>query len=279
MFIAEIGINHNGDIKIAKKLIDMAKRAKVDVVKFQKRDIDICIPNGIGDKLRQTPWGEMSYKEYKLKIEFSKKEYDFIDKYCKKINMKWTASVWDIPSLEFICTYDIPFIKIPSACITDCALLNEARKKGKPIIISTGMSTGEEVRNAVNILSKSNLTILHCNSSYPANDNELDLRVINTLKKMFPSELHPLIKIGYSGHEQGIMPSIIAKALGAEVIERHITLDKDMWGTDQKASLVEEELTELISSLNNMECWLGKDIFMVYNSENLVKSKLRRTIS
>ena len=271
MFIAEIGINHNGDIELAKKLIKMAKNSGADVVKFQKRDVDTCVPPDMRDILKRTPWGEMTYIVYKKRLEFSKNEYNIIDEFCSQTGIKWTASVWDIQSLKFISSYNVPFIKIPSACITDAMLLQKVKKVRKPVIISTGMSTLKEINKSVKILSKCDLTILHCNSSYPAEDNELDLNVIKTLKRMYPKH-----KIGYSGHERNIYACIIAKTLGAEVIERHITLDKNMWGTDQAASLNELELTELVEGLKKTPIWLGKNNIQIYDSELKVRNKLRR---
>lgn len=271
MFIAEIGINHNGDIELAKRLIKMAKDAGADVVKFQKRDIDICVPVNMRNLARQTPWGEMSYIDYKRKLEFSKNEYVLLDAYCRHLGIKWTASVWDTPSLEFIASFLIPFIKIPSASITDINLLRAVRNYDLPVVMSTGMSTLHEIKKAVHILSNCDLTILHCNSSYPTTDTELDLKAIETLKRLFPKQ-----KIGYSGHEKGIYATIAAKVLGAEVIERHITLDKSMWGTDQGASLNGDELCELIRVLNKIPSWLGDNKIKVYKSEMIVKEKLRR---
>ncbi|MFW6007783.1 MAG: N-acetylneuraminate synthase family protein [archaeon] len=284
MFIAEIGINHNGNLDIAKKLIYEAKNAGVDVVKFQKRNPDVCVPEERKNDIKGTPWGTMTYLEYKKKIEFEKKEYDEIDKYCKEIGIKWTASVWDLDSLNFILQYNIPFIKIPSACITDKELLIKTKESKMPVIISTGMSTQQEVNEALKILQYTNLTVMHCNSSYPSKENELDLNVIkewanvSTIidKDSSEIEIKSNFKIGYSGHEEGIMPTIIAKSLGAEVIERHITLDKNMWGSDHKASLDINELKELINYLNKIPIWLGKDEINVYPSEEKIKQKLRR---
>jgi len=271
MFIGEIGINHNGNIELAKKIIDMAKRAGVDVVKFQKRNPDLCVPKEQKNKIKDTPWGRMTYIEYKHKIEFGKDEYDEIDRYCKDNQILWTASVWDVDSLDFILQYDVPFIKIPSACITDLELLTRVKGANKPVIISTGMSTEQEIEKAVNILDNVDLTIMHCNSSYPANDNELDLRVICTLKKKFLWH-----KIGYSSHDLGIGACIVAKVLGAEVIEKHITLDKTMWGSDQKISLEFDELSELIQYLKRIPVWLGDNVIKVYDSEKKIRNKLRR---
>lgn len=271
MFIAEVGINHNGSLDIAMKLIDIAKKSGADVVKFQKRNLDKSIPQNQRNVIRDTPWGKMTYFEYKKRLEFEKEEYDKIDEYCKEIGIKWSASVWDVDSLQFIAQYDIPFVKMPSACITDIELLKEIRKYSLPIIMSTGMSSKEEVCQAIDLLGGCDLTIMHCNSSYPADDNELDLNTIKKLKEMFPQ-----YKVGYSGHEKGILPTILAKTLGAEVLERHITLDKSMWGTDQRASLEPQELVELVSSLENIEVWLGKSEIKCYSSEEKVKKKLRR---
>lgn len=271
MFIAEIGINHNGNIEIARSLISMAKRAGADVVKFQKRSADASVPISMRDVMRQTPWGEMSYMEYRRKLEFGRKEYEIIDSYCRYLGIEWSASVWDIKSLEFILQYNIPFIKIPSACITDMCLLSRVRRSKKPVIISTGMSTLSEIKLAVKMLSGTDLTILHCNSSYPNKDNEINLNVIKTLKKMFLKH-----KVGYSGHEEGINASLLAGAFGAEVIERHITLDKTMWGSDQKFSLDERELTELICGLKQIPVWMGKYKIQVHDSELEARMRLRR---
>jgi len=270
LFIAEIGINHNGDIKIVKEIIDMCVLAKVDYVKFQKRNPDVCVPDKEKFKLKNTPWGEMTYIEYRKKLEFSEKEYDEIDSYCRSKNIKWFASVWDIDSLKFIIKYDVDFIKIPSAKITDYDLLNAVALLKIPVIISTGMSTEKQIDDAVNILNNCDLTIFHCNSSYPADDKELNLKYIVKLK-----EKYPFTKIGYSGHEEGISACIVAKTLGAEVFERHVTLSRSMWGTDQAASLVYDELYKLVRDLKKVDVWIGDGIKKVYESEKLVMSKLR----
>ena len=183
-FIAEIGINHNGDIQNALKLIEASKFAGCDAVKFQKRTPEIATPKSTWNNLRETPWGKMKYIDYKKKIEFGKKEYDIIDKFSKKIGILWTASCWDIPSIRFIEKYKVKFHKVPSACITDLNLLREYKKTKKPIIISTGMSTEKQIKKAVNTLSQKNLSILHCNSSYPAQNHQLNLRYIEKLKKI-----------------------------------------------------------------------------------------------
>jgi len=269
--IAEIGINHNGDIDLAKKLIDAAYVTGWDCVKFQKRTPEICIPDGQKNKLRQTPWGEMKYIDYKHKIEFKKYEYDLIDQYCKSKSMNWTASVWDLPSLDFILNYKIPFIKIPSAHLTNLELIEKTAKTKIPIIISTGMSTLGEIDNAYNLIIKhnSNLVIMHCNSTYPAPPEELNLKVIETLNQRYNSI------IGYSGHEYDVGPTVIAAALGAKVIERHITLDHNMWGTDQKSSLEIDGMDKLIRRLSMIESIIGDGEKKLSPSEIKVKSRLR----
>lgn len=272
-FIAEIGINHNGDINIAKEMIKMAKEVGADCVKFQKRTPELCVPELQKNTLRETPWGEMTYLEYKKRIEFEKEEYDEIDRYCKEIGIHWTASVWDIPSVEFIAKYNVPFIKVPSACITDIALLKEVKKVFGAVAISTGMSTKEEILAAIQCLDKSLLMLMHCNSSYPSKDNELDLLLINKLKEI--SNNWPLV--GYSGHEEGYIPTIVAVSLGAKCVERHITLDKNMWGTDQKCSLDRKELEFLIPELKKIKTYLGQgNVFHVYESEKQIREKLRK---
>lgn len=276
MFIAEIGINHQGDYEIAKQLIDAAKRAGADVVKFQKRNPDVCIPEKLKNTTKDSIFGVMNYLEYKKRIEFDKSVYDKIDKYCKEINMPWTASIWDKDSLEFIMQYDVPFIKIPSALLTDIDLLKEVNKYKKPVIISNGMSYETDVMAAVDILKDCPLSILCCNSTYPTtNYEEMELSLIPIYKQRYP-----FAKIGYSGHELGILPSIVAYSMGAEIIERHITLDKNMKGADHKASLEPNEMEELIKDMKLIDkmrsgllsTHLGK---VPYKSELIAKKKLR----
>lgn len=271
MFIADIGINHNGDINIAKELIKQAKICGVDVVKFQKRNPDICVPEDQKNIVKNTIFGTMKYIDYKKKIEFGKEEYDEIDRYCKEIGIRWTASVWDIDSLNFLMNYDVPFIKIPSACITDFELLKAINKTGKYVIISTGMSTMQEIQNAVKIFNNaSDISILQCNSSYPSSEYELDVAFIPKLKEIFGCS------VGYSGHEIGYLPTLIARAAGASIIERHITLDKTMKGTDHLASLDIYDLKECIQKLRYVDRILGFPYKIVYDSEIPVKNKLRR---
>jgi len=270
-FIAEIGINHNGNIQNALKLIESAKLAGCDAVKFQKRSPEICTPKSQWDILRETPWGKIKYIEYKKKIEFGKKEYDLIDKFCKKMDILWTASCWDEESVKFIEKYKVKFHKVPSACITDLSLLKALKKTNKPIIISTGMSTEKQIKKAVKILSQKNLSILHCNSSYPSNAKKLNLRYITKLKTMFKNSV-----IGYSGHEMNLSSSVAAVVLGAKIIERHITLDKSMWGTDQQSSIEPLGYARLIKDVRAVEESLGKTVKIVYPEEKKMMLKLRR---
>ncbi len=270
-FIAEIGINHNGNIKNALKLIDAAKLAGCNAVKFQKRTPEICVPLEEWDVKRDTPWGVMKYIDYKKKIEFGKKEYDIIDKYCKKLSILWTASCWDIKSVDFIENYKVKFHKVASACITDTNLLRKLKKTKKPVIISTGMSTEKEIKNAVNILSEKNLAILHCNSSYPAPTNQLNLRYIKKLKSKFKKSV-----IGYSGHEINLSSSLAAVVLGARIIERHITLDKSMWGTDQMSSIEPLGFARLIKDVRTVEESMGVSKKIIFDEEYKMIKKLRK---
>ena len=272
-FVAEIGINHNGSLDIAKRLIDMDSMLDTDAVKFQKRTPEICVPEHKKNEIKETPWGLMTYLEYRKKLEFGTNEYREINEYCKSKKIIWFASVWDIHSIEFLEKFNVPVYKIPSAKLTDKELLEHVAKTEKPIFLSTGGSTLEQIKKAVHILEKTSqnpLVIMHCNSSYPANDNELNLKVIQILKKIFPNHI-----IGYSGHEKGITASIVAAVLGAKVIERHITLDRIMWGTDHAASLEFPGLRRLIRDLKKLPIWLGDGIKRVYESEKLVMEKLR----
>jgi N-acetylneuraminate synthase len=243
--IGEIGINHNGSVKLAKQLIDLAKVARMDYVKFQKRTPEICVPDAQKNIIKSTPWGEMTYLDYKHKIEFWKNEYDEINDYCNFHNIKWTASVWDIPSCEFMRQYT-DIIKIPSALITDIELLKCARKLYNILIISTGMSTEEEIEKAINIGNPD--IIMHTNSSYPAKYENLNLEYITWLKDKYPNKT-----IGYSGHEYGLTTTFAAVALGATWIERHITLDRTMWGSDQIASVEKTGCIKLVDGIRSIE--------------------------
>jgi len=267
--IAEIGINHNGSLDTAKQLIDVAAVAGCDAVKFQKRNPDVCVPDHQKGVMRKTPWGEMTYLDYKKKIEFEKEEYDIIDQYCKDRNIAWSASPWDLDSMEFLMGYDIPFIKLPSAMLTNVELLKACTGRNKWIIISTGMSTQEEIDAAYEILKGEKLSILHCNSSYPAPNNELNLNCIKSLKERYNTQ------VGYSGHEFGLTTTIASIYLGAEVLERHITLDRTMWGTDQMCSVEPQGLIKLVRGVRELEQALGSYEIQVTETEKEVRRKLR----
>ena len=272
--IAEIGINHNGDLDIAKKLIDIAKVAGCDVVKFQKRNPDVCVPEHQKSVMRDTPWGKMTYLDYKYKVEFGQNEYDEIDIYCKKRDIQWSASPWDLDSLDFLNHYDIPFIKIPSALITDLELLKATAETNKKVIISTGMSTLEDVEKAVmtikSVKSNVDFALLHCNSSYPAPIKDLNLKCITTLKERFNCE------VGYSGHEFGLTTTIASICLGATIIERHITLDRTMWGTDQMCSVEPQGLIKLVRGIKELNSALGDGVKVVTDTEIPIRKKLSK---
>mgnify|MGYP006078111119 CR=1 FL=1 len=272
--IAEIGINHNGNLDLARRLIDASYAIGWDCVKFQKRNPDICVPEEQKKISKNTPWGNMTYLEYKKVIEFEKKEYDYINNYCsdKVPKLDWTASVWDLDSLDFINSYNVPFIKIPSAMLTDLKLLEETAKTGKPMIISTGMSTIEEIDSAVNIILKNGKKpcILHSNSCYPAPVEDLNLSLIPFLKDRYDCV------IGYSGHEYNVEPTVVAAALGAMVIERHITIDHNLWGTDQKSSLTITGMDRLYNRLKDIDLMIGNPIKTVSKGEMEIRKKLRK---
>jgi N-acetylneuraminate synthase len=270
-FIGEVGINHNGDLQIAKRLIDSAFACEWDCVKFQKRNPDVAVPEHEKNKPRETPWGTMTYLEYKHRVEFGKKEYDFINKYCGEKPLDWTVSVWDLDSLKFALQYKIEFLKIPSAMLTHKELLTEASASGVPILLSSGMSTLEEIDAAVAIVSAKakSYALLHCTSTYPAPHKELNLRVIPMLKQRYGCT------IGYSGHEYDLEPSVIAVALGAKIIERHITLDHAMWGTDQAASLEVHAMSMLKRRAAHIEEMLGSSQKTVTPGEIPIRKKLR----
>ena len=249
--IAEIGINHNGDLGTAKKLIDIAAVAGCDSVKFQKRNPDVCVPEHQKDKLRETPWGTMRYIDYKYRMEFGKEEYDIIDDYCGEKGISWSASPWDLDSVEFLAQYDLPYIKIPSAMLTNKTLLEASVATGKKIIASTGMSTLEEIDDAVETLQKGSYALLHCNSSYPAKIEELNLKCIQTLKNRYNCE------VGYSGHEFRLGTSVAAVYLGATIVERHITLDRTMWGSDHLASVEPQGFMKLVKGIRDIDKAMG----------------------
>jgi len=269
--IAEIGINHNGDIDLAKKMIEAAKHAGANAVKFQKRTPDVCTPPDQQKQMRETPWGYITYLDYRYKVEFGLEEYQEIDRTCKKLGIDWMVSVWDEPSVDFMEQFETPAYKVPSASLTDRALLKYARKTGKPLIISTGMSTMDEIKRGVDTVGLEQLIIMHCTSAYPCEPDELNLRMIETLRREFPNN-----PIGYSGHEVGLVPSAIAVALGACLVERHFTLDRAMWGGDQAASVEPGGFEKLVKYIRVTEAGLGDGVKKVYASEMNSLKKLRR---
>jgi N-acetylneuraminate synthase len=268
--VAEIGVNHNGDLEIAKKMIDAAVHAGVDAVKFQKRTPEVSTPPEQQKQMRDTPWGYMTYLEYRRKVEFGEEEYREIGRYCKKHNIPWFASVWDEPSVDFLEQFHMPAYKIPSAALTDHNLLRHLRKTGKPLILSTGMSTIEQIKVAVEVLGTEDLVITHATSTYPCDSAELNLRMIGTLRETFPCP------IGYSGHEVGLVTSVVAVALGACMVERHLTLDRAMWGSDQSASVEPGGFERLVKYIRVTEAALGDGVKKVYESEMPSLNKLRR---
>ena len=271
--IAEIGINHNGDIEIAKQLMDVAVETGCDAVKFQKRTPEICVPEEQKSIPRDTPWGTMSYFDYKKRIEFEQSEFEQIDAYAKKIGIDWFASPWDVPSVDFLESFNVPCQKIASACLTDSELLSAVNKTKTTTILSTGMSSIEEIDKAVSLLSNVPLAIAQATSTYPAEASELNLRAIQTFAEKYK------VPVGYSGHERGLQVTIAAVALGATFVERHITLDRSMWGTDHSASLEPEGLKKLVRDIRIIELALGDGKKKVYDSEIPIRAKLRRVLS
>lgn len=267
--IAEIGINHNGSLDIAKQLIDVAVVSGCDAVKFQKRNPDVCVPEHQKSVMRDTPWGQMTYLDYKYKVEFEKEEYDEIDRYCKDKGIEWSASPWDLDSLEFLMQYDIPWIKIPSAMITNEELMKASAATGKKVIFSTGMSTYEEIDQAVEWLKGNEILMLHCNSTYPAPLKDLNLKCIQTLKEKYNCE------VGYSGHEFRLGTSVAAIYLGATCIERHITLDRTMWGSDHMSSVEPQGLIKMVRGIRELEEAYGDGVKRVTEGELAPRKKLR----
>ena len=268
--IAEIGINHNGSVQVAKDLILAAHEAGVDAVKFQKRTPEICVPDHQKGQMRDTPWGYITYLDYRYEVEFDQEEYEAIDAYAKSLGIDWLASSWDVPSLEFIDAFNPPAHKVPSALLTDHELLRALKDTGKPVILSTGMSTMEEIDDAVEVLGTDNLLICHTTSSYPCPPEELNLKMIQTLLDRFDCP------IGYSGHEVGLVPSAVAVAMGACLVERHVTLDRAMWGSDQAASVEPQGIRTLVKYIRVTEKALGDGKKKVYDSEQSSLNKMRR---
>lgn len=271
---AEIGINHNGSLEIAKKLIDGAKSAGCDAVKFQKRTPEICVPKDQWYIERDTPWGRMNYIDYKHKVEFGIDEYTEINKYCGEKDIIWFASCWDDNAVDFIEQFDLLLYKTASASLTDIDLLLRHKELNKPVIISTGMSTMEEIENGVNCIGTKNLLVAHSTSAYPCKNEELNLKMILTLKKKFPG-----IPVGYSGHETGLAPTWAAVAMGACFVERHITLDRAMWGSDQAASIEVGGFSRLVRNIRDIEQSLGDGVKKIYECELEQRNKLRRVKS
>jgi len=267
--IAEIGINHNGDVEIAKKLIDLAIASGCNAVKFQKRTIDVVYSPEELARPRESPFGTTN-GELKYGLEFGQEEYEELDRYCREKKIVWFASCWDEQAVDFIDQFDVPCYKIASASLTDDRLLQHTRATGKPILLSTGMSTLEQIDHAVKILGKNDLLIMHSCSTYPAYYEELNLRVIPRLRERYA------IPIGYSGHETGIPSTVAAVILGACLVERHITLDRSMWGSDHAASLEPNGITRLIRDIRLIETSLGDGIKRVIEREIPIMQKLRR---
>lgn len=269
--IAEIGINHNGSLEIAKKMIDGAVFAGCDAVKFQKRTPEICVPMDQWYIERETPWGRMTYIEYRHAMEFGEDEFAEISRYCKERNIDWFASCWDEEAVDFIEQFNPPLYKAASASLTDLNLLKKMRATGKPVMLSTGMSTMKQIEAAIRTIGMTNLLIAHSTSAYPCKNEELNLRMITTLKERYPN-----VPIGYSGHEVGLATTWAAVTLGATFVERHITLDRAMWGTDQAASVEILGMHRLVRNIRDIEKALGNGIKQVYQSELEVMKKLRR---
>ena len=268
--VAEIGINHNGDLETARRLIDAAVHAGVDAVKLQKRTPELCVPPEQQTQMRETPWGYLSYLDYRRHVEFGRESYAAIDVHCRDKEVDWFVSVWDEPSVDFMEGFDPPCYKIPSASLTDEALLRRLRQTGRPLILSTGMSTMDQIERAVAQLDRRQLLLTHTTSSYPCEPEELNLRAIETLRRKFE------VPVGYSGHEVGLIPSAVAVALGACLVERHITLDRALWGSDQAASVEPGGFERLVKYIRVTELALGDGVKRVYDSEVASLRKLRR---
>ncbi len=267
--IGEIGINHNGSLDTAKKLIDAAALAGCDAVKFQKRTPELCVPPAQRDILRETPWGLITYMDYRTRVEFDEAQYREIDAYCRGRSVLWLASCWDIPSVDFIEKFDVPCHKIASATITNLPFLDRVAATGRPVILSTGMSDMDQIRAAVARFDKSRLILTHSTSTYPCQPSELNLRTIQSLRAEFGC------LVGYSGHEVGLQTTCAAVVLGACLVERHITLDRAMWGSDQAASIEPGGLIRLVRDIRTTEMALGDGVKRVYDSERPILKRLR----
>jgi N-acetylneuraminate synthase len=269
--IAEVGINHNGNLGLALDLIDVAVDAGCDAVKFQKRTPDVCVPADERERTKETPWGLMSYLDYRRRLEFGREEYEHIDRHCRERGILWFASCWDEPSIDFLESFDVPCLKVPSAALTDQDLLLRLKSTGRPLIVSTGMSTMDDIEAAVETLGEdSSFALMHCTSSYPAAPAEINLRMIEVLNDRFGCV------VGYSGHEVGLQISLAAVAMGASILERHITLDRAMWGSDQAASVEPGGLQRLVRDVRVIETARGDGVKRVYESELPLMRRLRR---
>ncbi|MDC0076722.1 N-acetylneuraminate synthase family protein [Acidimicrobiaceae bacterium] len=268
--IAEIGINHNGDLKLAKELMKMAKDSGCDAVKFQKRTIDIVYTKEFLKESRESPWGT-TQREQKEGLEFNESEYREIDSYAKEIDIIWFASAWDIPSHDFLKQFNVPYNKIASAMATNLEFVEHVAKEGKPTFVSTGMTTLEEIEDVVNIFKKNScpITLMHTNSEYPSPEENLNLNCIVTLKEKFD------LPIGYSGHEPSVSPSLVAACLGATAIERHITKDRSSYGSDQAASLEGSGLKNLVDMVKKLPVVLGNGVKLITDQEKIIAKKLR----
>ena len=267
----EIGINHNGELSNAFALIDQAAAAGCDAVKFQKRTPEICTPRDQWQIERDTPWGRMTYIDYRHRVEFGVEEYAAIDEYARQRGIAWFASPWDVESVDFLEQFDVPAHKVASASLTDDELLRRLRATGRTIILSTGMSTPRQIRHAVEVLGSDSIVLCHATSTYPAKPSELNLRMIHTLQAEFPN-----VPIGYSGHETGLQTTLAAVALGATFVERHITLDRAMWGSDQAASVEPPGLQRLVRDIRTISESLGDGVKKIYDGELAAMKKLRR---
>jgi N-acetylneuraminate synthase len=274
LVIAEIGINHNGSLDMARKLIDGAYLAGAQAVKFQKRTPERCVPKEQWHLERDTPWGRIPYIEYRRRMEFGDAEFAAIDRHCRERGILWFASCWDEPAVDFIERYQPPCYKIASASLTDHDLLRKVRSTGRPVMLSTGMSTAAEIDEAVNLLGRHDLLIAHSTSTYPCPPGDLNLRMIETLRQLYPE-----CPVGYSGHETGLAPTWAAVALGAAFVERHITLDRALWGSDQAASVEIGGFLRLVSNIRDIEKALGDGVKRVYEGELAAIAKLRRVKS
>jgi N-acetylneuraminate synthase len=269
--IAEIGINHNGSLDIAKKLIDEAVLAGCDAVKFQKRTPELCTPKDQWHLERDTPWGRMSYINYRHMIELGFDEYTVIDAYCQEKGIDWFVSCWDEVAVDFMEQFNPGIYKFASASLTDHDLIAKVKQTGRPYILSTGMSTMDEIREAIDKFGTDNLMVAHSTSAYPCPPQELNLRMIETLMDLYPDT-----PIGYSGHETGLATTVAAVAIGARFVERHFTLDRAMWGSDHAASVEPQGMQKLVRDIRDVELALGDGIKRVYESEMSAMKRLRR---